>query len=1170
MEWTKEQKQAIETKNCKLLVAAGAGSGKTAVLVQRIINKVINDKIDIDKLLIVTFTNAAASEMRERIAEELYRSVNTYPELNRQILLLNRASIMTIDSFCNKVIKDNFFNLNIDPNFKVADMTEIELLKIDALNDIIEDLYEEDSNIVELYSTNKSDDNFRNIIMRIHSFIQSCPFPEKWLSEKCEMYNIEDENDFGNTVWGKELIKYARMQISGSIEELENIADSLLENSDAVNYLLTIQDDILQLKSLRINNTSWDDFYEDISKLKFGTLKRSPRLDVEIAEEVKSIRNKVKDEIQKSLRDNIFISSSKEIFEDIRYLYKNLKKICDIIIRFDNKFKEKKNEKNLIDFSDMEHMCLELFSNNSNVCEMYKNQYEEILIDEYQDSNLIQEYILNLISNGNIFMVGDVKQSIYKFRQARPELFLEKYNTYPLIIDESDNIANSKKILLFKNFRSNKNIIDECNFIFKNIMSKEVGDIDYNENEYLKFGANYYPDTNEKIELHLIEKSNNIEDKDYISEELDDEIEYKPQLEARVVGKRIEDLVNNTLVYDKKTGEMRKARYGDCVILLRSTKNYIDSFVTELSNRNIPVFADVNTGYFDNMEVQVVLALLKIIDNPYQDIPLVAVLKSKIGNFDANELTDIRLVEKNCSFYEAMQKSAGQGNKKALSFLDRLSSWRNKSQYLGLGELLWNLYEETNYYDYVSIMPNGNSRKANLDALIEKAEKFDSSSYKGLFNFINFIENIKDTSGDMSSSKATGDSGDFVRIMSIHKSKGLEFPIVFLCGTSRKFNKKDERNQIILHQDFGFGADVINLDKRITFESIPKLSLKQKIREEALSEEIRILYVAMTRAREKLIITCLESNIEKKMDYWNKKQSIYTISNGKSFADWICGTIFSKKNNWEIYNWNYQDVLKLNSDFDDNKYKVLVENISKNFKLTEEYEIIDKNFKWNYPYSYSTILPSKITVTELKKLGNELLSDDEDIVLTNELNSFSSNDFVLAPSFMQNDKNGGAYFGTLLHSIMQRIDFRKLKNSKSYLNEILNNVDINFRNKAQLYLDRFSHSSLIDEILFSKKVYKEMPFNLSLKLIDVYGDKITDESMNDSILVQGVIDLYFEKEDGIVLIDYKTDYLNSEEDFINRYKVQLDYYKKALETLTGKNVVKTVIYSFHLGKEIIL
>lgn len=1151
MEWTKEQKQAIETKDCKLLVSAGAGSGKTAVLVQRIIDKVIKDKIDIDRLLIVTFTNAAASEMRERIQDAIYKKLDEFPELSKQIVLLNKASIMTIDAFCKKVIKDNFFNINIDPNFAVCDSTESELLKLEALDEIMEELYEEGNEILDVYSDNKFDENFRNIILKIHSFIQSSPFPNEWLSEKCGMYNTS-ETDFGKTVWGKELIKYARNEIAGGIEELENIIEDLQFNKEAENYVLTLQDDVFQLKALRLNNITWDNFYNEISKIKFITLKRAPKLDEETAEDVKAVRNKVKDKIQKFLRDEIFISSSEEIFADIHSLYNNLKIISNVVIKFDERFKKKKSDKNLIDFSDMEHLCLELLNSNENIAKMYREKYQEILIDEYQDSNLIQEFIMNKISNGNLFMVGDVKQSIYKFRQARPELFLEKYNTYPVVEDDSKSLE--QKILLFKNFRSNKNIIDECNFIFQRIMSKDVGEIDYDEVESLKFGAEYYPQLGETAEFHLIEKK--LSEDEEISQE-DNDIEDKPQLEARVVAKRIEELVGNFDVYDKKTGLMRKAMYKDFAILLRATKNYANYFIEELSVRNIPVFADVNSGYFDRTEVQVIMSLLKIIDNPYQDIPLLAVLRSKIGDFDVNELTQIRLIDKNCPYFEAMQKSVSQGNEKVLKFLDKLSEWREKSKHLKLGELIWLLYNETGYYDYVSLMSNGDVRKNNLDALLTKAEKYDSTSFKGLFNFINFIDNIKETTGDLSSSKSIGENDNVVRIMSIHKSKGLEFPIVFLCGTSKKFNTRDERNQVILHQDFGFGADVVNLENRITYESIPKLAIKQKMREEAKSEEMRILYVALTRAREKLIVTSMEQNIDKKSDEWSRKLTPYLVSTSNSFAEWIGRTIFSTKNDWQIQKWSYTNAIMLNKDYTDDSYKTLLENIEKTFNLTEDFEKISNKFEWKYSYNSSTKLPSKITVTELKRLGDETLVSEEQTQLSQEV------DMQEAPSFISETGTTATMFGTLLHNVMQRIDFNDFN-----IDIVLNAVEEKYKKKVRFYLEQFKESDLFFEIKNSKRIWREMPFNLSMNVGDVYSD-VKDESKDDKVLIQGVIDLYFENEEGdLVLVDYKTDKLDSEVEFVKRYKVQLDYYKKALETLTQKHVSKVIIYSFNLNKEI--
>lgn len=967
MKWTEEQKAAIDTRNCKLLVAAGAGSGKTAVLVQRIINKIIEDKIDIDRMLIVTFTNAAASEMRERIRDGLYKALEENPEVQKQLLLINKASIMTIDAFCKKVIKDNFFKLNLDPNFRVADSTENELLKLEALDEVFDELYEEDNDdvieVMSSYSNNKSDDGLKNIILSIYNFIQSSPFPEEWLDEKCEMYNI-DEEDFAKTTWGKEIITYARSEVRGILDEVQELAYDLQDNNEAQNYLLTLQDDLLMLKGLLNNCNTWDDFYEYLSSTQIAALKSAPKLDDDTKEEVKAVREKMKATVKKYLKEEIFISTSSEIMSDIRRLYKTLTILSDIVIRFGKRFKQKKFDKGLIDFSDMEHLCLELLNNNEDIALSYKNKYEEILIDEYQDSNLIQEFILNKISNGHMFMVGDVKQSIYRFRQARPELFLEKYETYS---EDLSSDSKEKKILLFKNFRSNINIIEQVNFIFKNIMSKNVGEIDYTEDEYLKFGASYYLNEGTEAEINLIEKSS----REDLAEDIEDDIEDKPQLEGRVIAKRISELVNNFDVYDKHTSQMRKARYSDIAILLRATKASANCFVEELAKMNIPSFADINTGYFENTEVQIILSLLKIIDNPYQDIPLIAVMRSEIGKFTPDELTSIRLIDKNCSYYEALQQACGQGNEKVKTFITKLEEWRERSKHINLDEFIWSLYEETGYYNYVSLLPDGAIRTANLKTLLDKATMYDKTSYRGLFNFITFLDNIKESSGDLGSSKEIGENDNVVRIMSIHKSKGLEFPIVFLAGTSRKFNMRDFSNPIILHQDYGFGADVIDNEKRIYYSSVPKLALKLKSKKESMSEEMRILYVALTRAREKLIITAMETDIEKKIDKWNKKNTEYAIASSNNFAEWICRTVISNNAPWKINKWKYNDVLKLSNieEGDTNYVSTLLNNIDRDLKFTDEYKFIDSRLNWKYKYAYSTKIPNKVTVTELKRLN---------------------------------------------------------------------------------------------------------------------------------------------------------------------------------------------------------
>ncbi len=1152
MNWTDEQKSAIDERNGKLLVAAGAGSGKTAVLVQRILNKIIEDKIQIDQMLIVTFTNAAASEMRERIRDGLYKALEEHPELQNQILLINKASIMTIDAFCKKVISDHFFKLGLDPNYRVADMAENELLKLEALEEVLEEIYEENDEkkieVLEAYSGSKSDEGVKGIILDIDSFIQSSPYPEAWLHEKCEMYH-QTEDDFAKTIWGKEIILYARSELRGILEEEEALVDSLMENHEAKNYLLTLQEDIVILKTLLQNMNTWNDFYEYLSKLKLPSLKQAPKLDEETKNEVKDVRDKMKDLVAKYLRDEVFIASSDEIFQSMQKIYEKITVLSEIVLKFEEEFTEKKHEKGLIDFSDMEHLCLKLLSENQEIAKYYKEKYEEILVDEYQDSNLIQEYILNMISRGNLFMVGDVKQSIYRFRQARPELFLEKYHAYTADLSQG---SLEKKILLFQNFRSNQNIIEQANFIFQNIMSHDVGEIDYTEDEFLKLGADYYPNQGEEAEFHFIETKM----KDTLEEGLEDDIEEKPQLEGRVIASRILEIVGKMDVYDKTIGGMRKARFSDIAILLRATKSSAEVFVDELNQKNIPAFADINTGYFENAEVQVILSLLKIIDNPYQDIPLVAVLRSEIGKFSPNELSEIRAIDKASSFYEAMMKSIGNGNQKVAEFVSKLNNWRELSRRIPLDELIWTLYEETGYYHYVSLLPDGKIRTSNLKALLDRASRYDKTSYRGLFNFINFLDHIRESSGDFGSSKPLSENDNVVRIMSIHKSKGLEFPIVFLAGTSRRFNMRDFSSSMILHQDLGFGADVIDVEKRIYYPSVPKLALKLRGRREAISEEMRILYVALTRAREKLIITAMVPDAEKVVGQWSHPNHLYLTANSTSFAEWIGRTVIGKTNLFKQKVWTYQEVLALSNESNTLAKVLSLEDLMQGAsKESREYQTIQEKLTWQYPYANSTKIPNKVTVTELKRL-NTVLEENENKV---------TNEMITCPDFLKQEaeKMTGNKYGTLVHNLMQRLDMHAPN-----VDTILDSVEADEVTKKRLRKDveSFLQSSFYQEVKKADKIYKEAPFNLEVKVSDVYD--VSDSSGDDILMIQGIIDMYYETPEGLVLVDYKTDHVENEQELITRYKKQLDYYEEALEKLTKQDITKKIIYSFALQKAI--
>ena len=1153
--WTPEQKDAITIRNSKTLVAAGAGSGKTSVLVERIIRKVIDDGIDIDKMLIVTFTNAAANEMKERIRKSLYKEVSSNHSLQKQILYLNRASIMTIDAFCQKAIRDYFYKLDIDPNFKIADETESNLLKFEAIDEVLEELYEsKDPGIIDVldaYSNNKLDNDLIGLILKIHTFIQSCPRPMEWLEEKCNMYNI-DEKDFGKTIWGKKILHSVRTLIKDISEELKTLELELLEDPGAKNYLATVQDDILTLDAIRKNMVTWDEYYNQFKCVTFTSLKKSPQMDPVLKEEVKATREKMKNLVGEYFKDKVFISSSAELLDDLKHMYTYAVNIKKIIQLFDERFNKKKSDKNILDFSDVMHLCLKLFETNEDVLNDFKNKYEEILIDEYQDSNLIQETILNKIAKGNIFMVGDVKQSIYKFRQARPELFLEKYGTYSnytsdkgIYPKESEN-----KILLFKNFRSNENIINQVNFIFKNIMHEDTGEIEYDEVEYLKYGATHYGYEGEPAELHLIEKKANKED----SAELlfDEELEKKIQLEARVVAKRIEELVGNFEVFDKELEKKRKAKYSDIVILLRATKGKAEIFAEELLNRNIPVYADIKSGYFDNTEVQVFLSLLKIIDNPYQDIPLLAVLKSPIANFDVNELTKIRLYDRNASFYDAMLIAASQGDEKTKAFLERLNEWRQKSRYMIINEFISYLYDDTNYYYYVSLLPNGEKRQNNLKVLLKKATDFEKSSFKGLYNFLTFIDNVKIKSGDKEAPSQISANTNLVRIMSIHKSKGLEFPIVFIADTTTAFNDKDLSESIIMHQDLGFGFDIVDPKLRITYESVPKLALSFQAQQEMVAEEMRILYVAMTRAKEKLIFTSLVSNVEKKIMEWGAPMTRYKISTAKSYSDWICNAVLSTDNDWLVQTWPFSEIIS--EEHPDSDTEELTE-IEKKADSTTENSFMEKRFNWKYDYTLSTKIPSKLSVSELKRLHN--LAEPS---LIQKVRS------VETPKFIEEDAIVGASYGTLLHSKMERLDYSVDYNKESF-DTLLNDVEEG-KTKESLKKDisAFIQSPLYTAIKNSKRIRREVPFNLSISAKDIF--KFEENSKDDTIMVQGIIDLYYETEEGIIIVDYKSDRLHNAEEFIERYAKQLEYYKRALEKITGKHVLKSYIYSFKLKETI--
>ena len=1190
------------------------GSGKTAVLVERIINKVINENVDIDKILVVTFTNAAASEMRERILDAIYKKLEENPEsvnLQRQITLLNKASICTIHSFCLDVIRNNFYEIDTSANFRIGDNAEIELLKNEAIDEIFEQKYmDEDSGFIKLletYTDYRGDENLQNIILGIYKFIQSAPFPEKWLNEKVAQFNLSEDIDFAETVWGKIILQHLQDEINSMITVLENTKQNTERFVELAKFTLTLQDDINKLREISFNN--WDLTYNYMNTFVWNKWPTDRKVTLELKEDAKAIR----DGIKKQFSKNILKASSKETIRELKEMYDVLDNIRKLVLEFCEVYSEKKKEKNIIDFNDIEHFALKILldedGNPSNIAKKYSEKFEEIAIDEYQDSNLVQEKLLTSISRGNnIFMVGDVKQSIYKFRQAMPELFLEKYNKYKLK-SKYEKEDDGLKIQLFKNFRSRKSVLDITNLVFENIMSEKLGSVEYNKEEYLNYSADYINPEEEinyagMAELHIIDLKEETEVYDEEEEEEQEERIEDAVIEARFVARKIKELFdNNYMVFDKKEKIYRKIRPKDICVLLRATTVLAPIYEKEISDIDKPAFSDSSSTYLESMEVETIMSLLKIIDNPMQDIPLVTVLRSSIFNFSDNELIKIRITDKKSTFYESMLKARmtieGELKVKIENTISKLEKWKEEQKYYPLNEFIWKLYIDTGFFDYVSLLPNGNLRQANLKMLFEKAKQYEKVSFKGLFNFINFIDKVKISSGDTSSAKIIGENDDVIKIMSIHKSKGLEFPVVFLASTGKKFNMRDLNTPLLMEQKIGFGPQYIDSEKRIEYSTAAKDAIRLYAKKDTISEEMRVLYVALTRAREKLIITGMSRNLEKSIKQKNemidmyRKNDLFQVSldskeesgepqnkiNPKivekytSYLDWLELVYeYNKKNGIneiiELYTYKKDKVLKELKQVDYESKDVLnlimekakkVEEKNKDDELNNEKSEIAKKLNWKYKYLASSKIPTKTSVTKLKQLKEEKDKNINDM----EEGENTTQRLTSIPKFMEKEqKITSAQKGTLIHLCVQKLDETKeytMQDLENFVKELeQRNIisDIEAKSIDINILYNYTKSELWEELKTAREIHKEQPFYINIPAREIYEEA----EENEKILVQGIIDLYYiNKEGKLILVDYKTDRQGSIAELEEKYKLQLELYKKAIENATGKKVDKARI-----------
>jgi ATP-dependent helicase/nuclease subunit A len=1225
--WTKEQKAVIESRNRNLLVSAAAGSGKTAVLVERIIRMITEGEnpLDIDQLLVMTFTKAAADEMRERVLLAVDEKLKEDPEnghLQMQAAMIPYARITTIDSFCLGIIREHYNQLDIDPAFRVGDEGELLLLRGSVMEQLLEDYYEagdeEFSRFVETYATGKSDRGIEDHIMAVYNFSGSNPWPEKWL-EACEKeledYEEGSDDRLMETEWMRFLMWDVAMQTGEFCAQLKEALAVCDEENGPAAYIPMLTSDLRMLQAIG-NAKDYGCLNELLGSASFDRLAsiRSKEIDADKKSFVTGCRDRVKKAVGK-LRDLYCFESIETVVRDLKGTAGAVRMLLRLAGEFHDRYQEAKQEKNLVDFGDLEHYALEVLLEEtgegertpSAAADELSRQFEEILVDEYQDSNDVQEALIHAISRErfgtpNVFMVGDVKQSIYKFRLARPELFLKKYESYP----REDGLYQT--IELHQNFRSRDSVLSGINEVFYQIMTKGLGGILYTEDAALHPGAVFEP-TEEtvggKLELHMVNTGGGLL-KQLEADPADDYT--SREMEAKLIAARMKELINpetGLKVWDKKEKRYRTACYGDMVILLRSLSGFAEDFVNILMNEGIPAYAERRTGYFTAIEVETVLCFLSIIDNPMQDIPLAAVLKSPIVGATDEELARLMAVFKRTAkkgqdrgiygawmyYLENCPEDEREGELygKLAAFSDELADYRRIAGYLSIHELLYIIYENTGYYDYIAAMPAGEARQANLDMLVEKASAYEKTSYSGLFHFIRYIENLKKYDTDFGEAALAGDENT-VRILSIHKSKGLEFPVVFLAGMGKKFNKQDLYGKILIDPDLGIATDYLDLELRVKTPTLKKNVLRRRLELEALGEELRVLYVAMTRAKEKLIMTGTDRYLDKKLERFSDikrtaGQIPFTIlSTADSFLDWLLMSLSGKLSEsallsdagaetglMTVRSYSVADLVGV--EIEHQAEKKLSKEELLNFDCARIYDEayaagISAAFAYRYPHTADIGLHTKLSVSELKKQGQ--LIDEEESTFLPTIPAF------LLEESGKKDQGGGAFRGTAYHRALELLNFPGMKT----ISDVEMALDTFRREK---YMDEESLSLLDAGILWNflssplgrrmsaaqakGLLYKEQQF-----VIGIPAREMEVCSSDELVLIQGIIDAYMEEEDGLVLIDYKTDHVvrGRESLLTERYGIQLEYYKRALEQMTGKKVTEKIIYSLTLQEEIVL
>ncbi len=1216
VKWTKEQEKVINLRNRSLLVSAAAGSGKTAVLVQRIISMVTDktDPLDIDRLLVVTFTNAAAAEMRERVGAAIENALEQDPynqHLQRQLTLVHNAQITTIDSFCIRILRNHFHKIDLEPGFRIADEGELKLLREDVCEAVLEEFYQkadpEFLRFADSYSGAKNDLQIKEMILKLYNYAESYPWPKEWLETCVQQYEAANEAELEEKSWIRDFLSYLNVRVEDLITAQEKLLELTQESDGPYMYEASIADDLRQLEELR-KCEHFSQWQAAISAIDFKNIGRSGKYEGSVAKKdaVMSGRKRMKDQIDK-WKKTIFATTLEVQLERLTQTSKMVQMLVTLTQAFSDRFQEEKQKKNMLDFSDVEHNALRVLVDPetkelTETALEYQQQYREVMIDEYQDSNYVQETLLTAVSgvkngNENLFMVGDVKQSIYRFRLARPELFMDKYHRF------STEESSQQRIDLHRNFRSRREVVEAVNDIFYPLMEKDLGNVAYDAEAALYVGAEY-PDYENadccKPELLLVPSQ-------------ESGMERREQEAAAVAG-RIRELV--------ETQEIPGITYKDIVLLLRSMSGWAETYQKVFEQEGIPLIVASKTGYFSATEVQTVLSLLRVLDNPYQDIPLAAVMKSYFGKFTSEELAQIRAEYPGMPFYqcveqfisyEEQQKEEPISNTdvakaeklpqerekrnvsapilhlsaKICTFQEMLQRFRQRIPYTPIHRLLQEILDETGYRNYVAALPAGEQRRANLDMLMEKAVAYEQTSYHGLFHFIRYIDRLMKYDVDYGEAEIVSEQENAVRLMSIHKSKGLEFPVVFVCGMGKQFNEQDLNSNMIFHPEFGIGLKWFDCEKRTKANTLIHQIFAMEAKKENLGEELRVLYVALTRAKEKLILagTC---KLPEEGQYSGfpraEKVPFSTRYDAKSYWDWVVPVLGMENPDYRYVIWDearmqQEEQRKLQDTA--LEHRTLLEALQ-NVSETELAQL-KETFSWEYTWKEEGAHKQKVSVSELKHRAMEEQSEAAEQTLNTAQPLFPDEIATpYVPRFVQEAKeNAGALYGTMVHRFLECLDFAGLpefadeKQGLYFVKQQIDalcalgrmqEADAKRLNWRQLF--GFLQSDTAKRMRTAAEkgtLEREKPFVMSVLANLVWEESCPEED----VLIQGIIDVFWEEADGIVLLDYKTDHVDNAQELVRRYKKQLELYADALSRFSDEKPVKEIlIYSFALAETI--